>query len=157
MDKKTLLLLLLSLVLATSCSNNILYCEYQTLPVGGWQKDNPVVFDVEITDTKARYNVLATVRNNTSYPYRNIWFFVSTLAPTSGEAPTDTLNYFLADVSGKWLGSSSIGSIYSSTILLQKEAKFSQVGFYRFSIQHGMRDDVLKGIQDIMLEIQKIK
>ena len=155
MNKKTLLLLLLSLILATSCSNNILYSEYQTLPVGGWHKDSPLVFDVEITDTQARYNVLATIRNNTNYPYQNIWFFVSLLAPENSEAVTDTLEYFLADARGKWLGSGSIGSIYSSTILLQKEQRFTQVGLYRFSIQHGMRDDMLKGIRDVTLEIQK--
>ena len=154
MKKNLFFLLIVSLFLSTGCSNSLIYGEYKTLPVSGWDKDSVAVFNVNITDTLVFCDVIANIRNNAYYPYQNIWLFVSVLSP-QGTITTDTLEYYLADERGRWLGASSVGSIYSMSVLLQKKTRFKQAGVYRFTIQHGMREDVLKGIRDIGLEIQK--
>lgn len=140
--------------LAISCSDNTAYIEAKELPVKGWHKDSIVNFNVPVTDASLEYNVLLNIRHNENYPSQNLWLFVNYTGPDKVTV-TDTLECYLADNSGKWLGT-GFGSLRSMPLLFKQKLKFKKAGNYRFSIQQGMRILELQGINDIGIELQKI-
>lgn len=145
---------LLLFITLNSCNNGTVYNEYKTLPASGWNKDSVAVFNVAIADTASQYKILVNIRNGSDYPYQNFWLFISTLSPEKKMA-TDSIECYLVDQQGKWVGT-GLGSLHEVQVLLQKDLQFKTKGNYRFSVKQGMRDDVLKGISDIGLEIQKV-
>lgn len=148
-----IILLFLGTALLASCSKQSVYNEYKELPASGWSKDSTACFNVPITDTQQDYRVLVNVRNRGDYQTQNLWLFVSYQAPDKS-IKKDTLECYLADNKGKWLGS-GFGSMYDMPVLYIKNMKFAKAGNYKFCIKHGMRDSSLVGINDIGLEIQK--
>ncbi|OIP82107.1 MAG: hypothetical protein AUK44_08545 [Porphyromonadaceae bacterium CG2_30_38_12] len=132
-----------------------MYFQYATLPENGWNKDSTLGFDFQIDDTAVSYNVTLNSRNTSDYPYQNLWLFLKQSQPDS-IIKNDTINYYLADDYGKWLGS-GIGSLYQMPVLWQQNMKFPKSGKYHIAIGHGMRDSILIGITEIGLKIEKVK
>lgn len=112
-------------------------------------------FKVLITDTLTSNDVIFTIRNGSSYPFRNIFLFVSTTSP-GGKKITDTLQYNLADEKGKWYGK-GFGDIHELNLPYKTNVYFPLKGTYEFKIQHGMRIEKLKGVYDFGLRIEKIR
>ncbi len=152
--KRIINITLFALVLfVTSCSNKDIFFQYYSLPPEGWSKDSVLVFDVPISDTTANYNVYIYIRNGNNYPYQNFWFFTTKTSPDE-LSESDTIECYLADQQGKWLGSGA-GAVFEMPVLFEKNIRFNKSGTYRYSITQGMREDVLVGIQDIGLRVEK--
>jgi gliding motility-associated lipoprotein GldH len=145
----------LAIVVIASCSGNDVYFEYKSIVGSGWNKDSVVAFDFEIKDIQSSYNVYVNVRNNGEYPYQNLWLFVHKTLPDS-LLKKDTINFYLANDRGKWLGS-GIGSVFDMPVLYQQNIKFAKAGKYSYKIIQAMRDTVLTGISDVGLRVEKIK
>jgi gliding motility-associated lipoprotein GldH len=79
--------------------------------------------------------------------------FINTHFPDQRMA-RDTVELFLADPKGKWLGEGS-GDIYFSQILFRRGVQLPVPGIYRFEFEQAMRTKVLKEIIDIGLRIEK--
>ena len=120
-----------------------------------WKLMNIATFKVPISDTINSNNVIFTVRNGSSFPFRNIYLFVTTTSP-DGKAITDTLQYNLADEKGRWYGK-GFGDIHELNLPYKSNVFFPAKGIYEFKIQHGMRVEDLKGVYDFGLKIEKIK
>ena len=116
-----------------------------------WHRDSVVSFDVNIEDTTLVYESGILVRNSGDYDYQNIWLFVTEIAPDS-TCRRDTIQYYLADNYGRWLGS-GIGSLYTNLYYYKEEVRYSQVGTYTYIIEQAMREDDLRGIANIGLQI----
>ena len=145
------------LILATglaSCDRKKVFESYKELNPLGWNKDSVVVFNVQLTDTTKNHNLYVNIRNKGNYPYSNIYLFLSVGAP-DGTLLTDTVEFTLAEASGKWKGS-GIGGLYDNQILYKSSVYFPHSGDYTFSIKQGMRDNLLEGIRDIGLRIEKV-
>ncbi len=133
-----------------SCDRNEVFYQFRSFDNSAWHKDSIARFDVNITDTIHAHNVFIELRNNDSYPYQNIWLFVSVKYPT-GEMREDTIHFDLADNSGKWYGKGF--SLYELSIPYETDIRYPRSGDYTYSIKHGMRDDLLKGISDAGVKI----
>jgi gliding motility-associated lipoprotein GldH len=120
-----------------------------------WVLTDIPVFKVSITDTANSNNVLFTIRSGSSFPFRNIYLFVTTTSP-DGKQITDTLQYELADEKGKWYGK-GFGDIHELNLPYKSNVFFPVKGIYEFKIQHGMRIENLKGVYDIGVKIEKYK
>ena len=153
--KNSLLILILSSLFFTGCINNDVYLKYKTITSNGWNKDSLCTFDIQIKDTTASYNLYVNVRNRGEYPYQNLWIFLSKMSPDS-VLIKDSIECYLADKRGKWLGT-GIGSVLEMPVLYQQKVKFSTAGIYHYKITHGMRDSVLMGINDIGMRVEKVK
>lgn len=138
-----------------ACANDSIYTEYRSLPDAGWSKDSVARFQVDIAQTNIPYNVLVNIRHDSHYPYQNFWMFISITNP-DGATTKDTIECYLADNRGKWLGS-GLSSVYNMPVLVKPNIVFPQAGRYTFTVRHGMRDDVLSGMTDIGVEIDKNK
>ncbi len=137
----------------SSCNNDIIFTDQRTLPETGWNKDSVLTFKVQITDTAALYNLMLDVRHTTGYPYQNLWLFANYTRPDKS-LKRDSVNYFLADDAGKWLGK-GFGGMRQMNAFITPNVKFTQKGEYVFTIQHAMRDTTLRGVRNIELEITK--
>ena len=136
-----------------SCDRSKVFDLYLELDSHGWQATDTIDFEFEIdSQENILYNTLIGLRNNNDYLYANIFFFVDVEYP-SGLHRTDTLQYILAAPNGKWLGS-GVGEI-KYNLLKFKENEIMQPGLYKYKMVHGMRDDVLIGIEDVGLRIER--
>jgi len=140
--------------LLSSCGKGTVYNEFLPVKDKMWNKHDEYFFHVEIKDNSIKYDVTIQLRNNNMYPYQNLWMLCDELQP-SGVSVKDTLEYMLADDFGKWKGNGI--SLYQNRILLKSNYHFPDTGKYTISIRHGMRDDELKGIENVGIVIEKSK
>ena len=142
-------LLALGMCLMTSCRQDIIYSRFVPVPSAEWSCDMIPQFDYTVTDKDAAYRMVIYVRHTERYPYQNMWLFVS-----DNTGHSDTIEFYMADDRGQWLGDSHHGFI-EMPVLLEDNCHFPDTGAYSLTIQHGMRDSLLRGVTDIGLEIQK--
>lgn len=152
---KSILLPLLFIIALTACDSNTMYHSFLHLSKEGWGKSDTLTFKSPIADSLATYRIFVEVRNREDYPYNNLYLFISHNTQDSTVFVTDTIKYTLADKSGKWLGT-GLGSLYQSsssyTFIAPKRS-----GNLTFKISHGMRDNILKGVNDIGIQIKQVK
>ena len=147
-------LILISLFLLSSCNSNVIFSDSKVMKEKTWALTDIPSFKVQVTDTINSNNVIFTIRTGSSYPFRNIYFFVTTTSP-DGKSITDTLQYNLADEKGNWLGK-GFGDIHELNLTYKSNVYFPIKGIYQFNIQHGMRIENLKGVYDLGLRVEKI-
>jgi gliding motility-associated lipoprotein GldH len=141
------------LILLSSCNNDIIFADSMPIEGNTWNLSDIATFDVHVDDTVTAGSVIFTIRTGAGYPFRNIYLFVSTSAP-DGTSISDTLRYNLADENGNWYGK-GLGDINELDLPYKMNVYFPQKGVYRFSIQHGMRTQDLKGVFDFGIRIVK--
>jgi len=144
-----------ALMLFTSCTSDAVYFSYQSVNENGWNKDSICTFDVAIENASQPYDLYVNTRNRGEYPYQNIWLFIKEISPDS-VVTNDTIEFYLADEFGKWLGK-GVGSAFNMPVLYRQNFKFAKKGVYRFEIQQGMRDSLLVGINDVGIKVEKAK
>lgn len=120
-----------------------------------WFKDSLARFEVNVQDSVSINNILVTVRNTSSYPYKNLFLFVTTVAP-SGVYVRDTMECLLANDEGKWLGK-GFAKYWDHRFPMRKMVKFPEKGIYAITIEQGMRLDELPGIHDVGVRIERVE
>lgn len=141
----TVLSSLLCLLLA-GCGSDTVYSHFADVPAGGWDKDSVYAFDYPIADSTACYQILLYVRHTEIYPYQNMWLFVG------DGSRQDTIEFYLANDRGEWLGNGKSG-IIEMPVLYEERVQFERGGEHRITLQHGMREERLKGIESVGVEI----
>lgn len=154
-NRYTFLIFVFLPFLLSSCNSNVLYTDSISMADEEWTLDNVATFEPEITDTVSNNNISFTLRTGTAYPFRNIFLFVSTTSP-SGKTITDTLQYMLADEKGKWYGK-GFGDVHELSLPFKNGVYFPIKGVYTIQVRHGMRSEILKGVYDIGIRIEKIR
>lgn len=152
--RSSLLIILTSLFLLVSCNSKVVYTDSQAMPKKTWGLMNTPTFRMPVTDTINSNNVYFTIRTGSSYPFRNIYLFVTTTSP-NGKVITDTLQYNLADEKGKWYGK-GLGDIHELNLPYKSNVFFPVKGIYQFKFQHGMRVENLNGVYDLGVRVEKI-
>ncbi len=152
---ESLLLTALLLVLFTSCDDNRFFEENIKIDDGRWRSDNILGFSTVIPDTMCVYNIYIDVRNDITYSYSNLYFFMKTVFP-NGRIALDTIECMLAGYDGKWLGTGS-GNVRFNRFLFQQGIQFPVSGSYRFELEQAMRVEELNGVLDIGIRIDKVK
>lgn len=120
-----------------------------------WKKKDVRTFDFDVNDAKDQKNIMIVVRNNNEYPYSNLRL-IAKIEKDRKNISTDTLNFVLAKPNGEWIGT---GFGDTKEILYQYKInyKFPQNGNYSVKVVQAMRNDRLKGIEDIGIKIQNLK
>ena len=88
-----------------NCRRDIVHSQFVSIPSEKWQIDSVAHFEYAITDTDNDYRMLVYVRHTERYPYQNMWLFVG------DSLHRDTIEFYLADDRGKWLGNKHHGFI----------------------------------------------
>jgi gliding motility-associated lipoprotein GldH len=137
-----------------SCDSSRVYDEYRQVARSQWHKDSLFIFEVPVKDTVILYNLFLNIRNEVNYPYSNLWLFIEICQP-DGIAVKDTFELILADPSGKWLGK-GLSGIRSRQVVYRRNVYFPAAGNYFIKVSHGMRPEILMGIHDIGVRIEKV-
>lgn len=137
-----------------SCDPNRIYDKYHEIPNSTWHKDSLLVFHISAENVLQEHNLIIQIRNEITYKYSNLWLFFE-ITDTHGTVKRDTFEITLAEPSGRWMGK-GIGGIKSLQTVYQRNYRFPASGEYSISIQHGMRDEQLKGIHDVGFRVEKI-
>ena len=153
MKIKNLIMLLIGLMPLLSCNSDLVISENKDIS-GNWDKNDTIIFDFEITDSLAVYDFHINIRHSINYPYRNLYFFVATEFP-NGQISNDTIECLLADVRGRWFGN-GLGEIKENNILIRQNLQFPRNGLYKISFVQAMRQDVLSGVEDVGIQINKL-
>lgn len=153
LQKKNPVLLLILLLALSSCDSKRVFEENKAIEKRSWKATNRLEFSVSINDITVPYNMYLNIRNGMDYPYSNIYLFLKTTFP-DGKFSRDTIECKLADYDGRWLGS-GIGSVKFNKFLFQKGVYFPQKGKYNFEFEQAMRVNVLNGITDLGLRIER--
>ncbi|MDD4107546.1 MAG: gliding motility lipoprotein GldH [Prolixibacteraceae bacterium] len=138
-----------------SCGNKYFFEDFQYVPEAEWHKDSAIVFDFLVSETTANFDMYINIRNNTNYRFSNLWLFIEIFQP-GGEAVEDTFEIILADPSGRWLGEGFAG-LKTREAVYRRQFYFPVSGEYIVKVKHGMRQDILKGINDVGIRISKVK
>jgi len=138
-----------------SCSNSTVFNKEKELDNVVWNKDSTLLCLANIEDTISLYNIFINTKIEKQYKYSNMYIFINTKLPNN-QVIHDTLEYFVVDSRGKFLGS-GFGNKYSNKIIYRKHIKFPYKGIYEFEIIQAMRDDDLKHILSVGMRIEKVK
>ncbi|WP_308991833.1 gliding motility lipoprotein GldH [Mariniflexile litorale] len=143
----------------TSCDPNRVFDAYQPIP-NKWHKDSVVSFNIKVPDSTNAYNLFVNLRNTNAYKYNNLFLIVEMAFP-HGKTVKDTLEYKMADPSGKFLGT-GLTDVKENKLWYKEQVVFKEKGNYIVNIQHAMRENgkvngviELEGIIDIGFRIEK--
>lgn len=137
--------------LLSSCDENRFYEKNLAIKNEVWNAHDKPFFEVEVEDTLQPFNFYINLRNNASYEYSNIYFFLNTYFP-NGEQSRDTIECILADPRGYWLGKGT--EIIEHQILFKRRVSFPIKGTYKFEFEQAMRKEDLEDVLDIGLRIE---
>ena len=158
-NKVLLFLIVFSFVL-TSCDPNRVFDEYQSVP-DKWNKESVISFKINPPDSVKAYNLFVNLRNTNAYKYNNLFLIVEMDFP-HGKKIKDTLEYKMADPSGKFLGT-GITDIKENKLWFKEHVIFKEKGEYVINIQHAMRENGkvqgvvdLVGITDVGFRVEKL-
>ena len=137
-----------------SCNRNEVYFDYRTVSADGWSKDSLQVYNIDVKDSVSKFDIYVHVRHYGTYPYQNLWMFIDYLDVKDSIPKHDTIECYLADEYGKWLGNGA-GALREMPVFIRQQVQFPAVGEYQISIRHGMRDSLLTGINKIGVRVEK--
>jgi gliding motility-associated lipoprotein GldH len=144
---------LLGAIFLISCGNKYTFDETKSVNGDFWQYKDSLTYTVDIVDTAARYDIIATVTHDDTYANENLYVKIGTKFP-DGKAQQDLISLELADKTGQWYGKGS--STVALDIPLQQRARLNQKGKYTFSFKQYTRNDSLQGIKSVGLKLQAI-
>ena len=150
------------LLLFFSCDSNIEFINYNSVN-GSWHKDSIQDFSFELNHLQEEeYKTYINLRINNDYKFSNI-FFIVVLSDSLNIITKDTLNFKLADKSGRFLGDKRINLIENSLLHKEKISLENNMKYY-VSIEHAMRVinkvgglEYLNGVVDVGYKVEKIK
>jgi gliding motility-associated lipoprotein GldH len=125
------------------------------IPDNTWEAEKAAVFDFMIKDSSQVFNLFIEIGNTNDYRYSNLWLLVKT-SVKEGDIAYDTLEYFLADERGKWLGAKN-GNVFLNNFVYKNGVRFPRQGKYSVEIIQLMRDEKLKGINKVGFKIENLK
>jgi gliding motility-associated lipoprotein GldH len=147
-----LVILLLITLIHSSCDKNMVYDQFQRIDDNTWRWDEPLDFTFTMDDTVGIHQILIQLRHTTEYPLSNLYMLVHVKGP-SGQQLTDTINFVLAENSGKWIGK-GVGNIREIGYRYKKGTRFPEQGDYTISIEQAMRLPELP-VSEIGVRVEK--
>jgi len=137
-------------LLISACQKTSSYQNAEELPASGWVLGKSINFRDSLTDADPEnLHYAIELRHSNIYPYQNIWLYIQTKC-SDGTTRMDSIDCKLSEPNGRWLGT-GWGSLYNISFQLPdlKIKKTSKKRWFSIQIQHGLRDETIKGIENI--------
>ena len=141
------------------CAEPVVFQADVPVPEGAWDREFRPAFEFEITDTINKHDVFIDVRHTGEYPFSDLFLFVDLEGP-GGRALRDTVECLLADPTGRWYGK-GLGFIfadrYQAHVLYKLNNRFPASGRYSIKLEQAMRTEVLEGVLDVGVSVERSK
>ena len=122
-----------------SCQNENKKEVYHSFNNNTWNTDSIVSFELDNIDTTSSHDLYLMVRHTTNFKFQNLFLF------TNFENQQDTLELFLSEKSGRWLGK-GFGEIKELKIRIKENVNFKENQDQIFSVEQAMRHEDLEKI-----------
>jgi len=122
-----------------SCQNENKKEVYHSFNNNTWNTDSIVSFEFDNIDTTGSHDLYLMVRHTTNFKFQNLFLF------TNFENQQDTLELFLSEKSGRWLGK-GFGEIKELKIRIKENVNFKKNQDQIFSVEQAMRHEDLEKI-----------
>ena len=122
-----------------SCQNENKKEVYHSFNNNTWNTDSIVSFELDNIDTTSSHDLYLMVRHTTNFKFQNLFLF------TNFENQQDTLELFLSEKSGRWLGK-GFGEIKELKIRIKENVYFKENQDQIFSVEQAMRYEDLEKI-----------
>lgn len=158
MPNKLFWIFIMAGLVLISCDSNQIYDQYKSVP-NQWHKDSLISFTVTPPDSTQLYNLFINIRNTNDYKFSNL-FLITEMNFPHGKTVKDTVEYRMAKPNGELLGE-GFSDIKENKLWYKDGVKFDEIGEYKITIQHAMRNngqvdgvDNLEGITDVGFRIE---
>ena len=125
-----------------ACQNNKTQHHYHSFENEKWNTDSIVIFNFNNADTTSSFDAHLKIRHSVDYQFQNLFLF------SEINEQKDTLEIFLSEKSGKWLGK-GFGDIKELDILISKDIRFNKTNKNSFSFEMAMRHNSLEKITEL--------
>lgn len=143
------IVILLFFIAMTSCDSSRVYEDFNDMDEAFWHLDSVQTFSFKIDDSERSYNVLATFRNASSYPYYNLYFQYTLQDSTGSILQQELKQVDLFDpITGEPFGS-GLGDLFDHAFVLKENYMFEHAGTYSLSLEQYMRRDTLPFIMSV--------
>jgi len=139
-----------TLLILTSCQKESYYQNAETIPESNWALGQKISFRDSLTlqdPENLHFEIL--LRHTNLYPYQNLWLYIKTKC-SDGTTRMDSIDWKLSEPNGKWLGT-GWGSLYNISYRLPdlEIKKTTKNRWFFIEIQHGLRDETVRGLENI--------
>lgn len=149
-----LVLPLLACAFLCACNDRPSAFDYRSTPVEGWELGDTLKYHVDTIAASGNYHFSLGIRTSAStpYPYQSLWLVVKQHWHNPEQEVTDTIQYQLTNDRGDAQGHGV--SLYQydqgiKTLLLPQGASAD------ISVYHIMRSEMIVGIADVGIKLQK--
>lgn len=136
-----------------ACGPDYIFHEEKDLPEAGWSYRDTVDFKFTISDTSQVYNLYMNFEHADTFSSQNVYLRLYTLFP-DGKRLSRVRSFDLYDAAGKSNGKCSGGSC-NVELVLQQNAYFNRPGDYVLTLEQYSRREVLPGLRNVGLSIEK--
>lgn len=141
----------LFLGLASCDSSDVIFEDNQGFENNTWAYDDIKEFSFEIEDSITPAKIFLNLRTTLDFQYSNIYMYLHINYP-NGFTDIDTLEFFLAQPNGKWLGEVS-GTVVENQALIA-QGIFNDPGTYTYKVEQAMYKDALEEIIDVGIRVE---
>lgn len=145
---------IICLTLLLGCDNTRVHEDYVDLDEAFWHVDSVKRFTFEIVDTTRLYNLKATLRNTSSYPFYNLYYQYSLTDSLDSVVTSFLKEAELFDPQTGMPYGSGLGDLFDHSILLEEGYQFPYSGEYSIKLQQFMRMDTLPFILSVGARVE---
>lgn len=142
----------LAALILSACESNVVYSQYAHAAIGGWEKNEPLVFDVDSLATEGTYSLTLGMRIANVYPFKNLHMVVEQTVYPEHLVITDTVTCNVADRRGTMLGHGV--SLYQYDLPIRKRTYHAGDSLH-VKVRHNMKREILPGIADVGITIKR--
>ena len=151
-SKHTLLYIIAVVLLLTACDRQTVYNHYEHTAVGGWERNDTLIFDVPGIKAGGSFAEDIGVCINGIYPFTGVCLIIEQTILPSQAVCLDTLNCNLVDEQGNATGQGI--SQYQYLFPLRK-LQLGKGDSLHITIRHDMKREILPGIDNIGVKVTK--
>lgn len=150
---KYTLFIIIALTLLISCrSQRTLLHEFAAIDGEEWNIIDSLHFEIDSVTTSGNCETTLEFRTNANYPYRNISILMTQSLRNKNKDITKTLAYDIVDESGKNNGE---GITYLTHRIPFCTMEIQEGDTVDIFIRHNMQDNILPGIADVGVLVEK--
>ena len=150
-------LLITVATILVSCNRKTVYDHYEHTPLTGWEKNDTLIYRMPVFDEEGEYSEILGMRISDNYPFTSVSIIVdNTIIPKGNPlnftTQSDTITCSLFDSDGSIKGDGVSIFPYRNHI---KNLSVEKGDSLEIRVRHNMKREILHGIRDIGIQLNK--